>query len=483
MDDKRIKYRFRGETFILEDQVTTAIGIVLAAKNVVSAAVSSSAEASLAWAGVCLILPLLTNPSTAKAANEVGLAYVTGRIRYYTALEPKLFPESIPGNQVLTCSPLSELERQVATLYQSVLRFQIKSVLRFHRNGLKNWSRDVIQYDDWKGMLDQIKDLENKVHQGLTEISALSQSEELTQLNEVTKKVEGRIMQLLFVQRENIKVAEENRDINAQILRHQIEADKARLTKDELDRLQLFHITDYQRYKDRVEDRLEGTCEWFLSHENYKEWLEHDSNLLLVSADPGCGKSVLSKFLIDYQLPRSATICYFFFKDQDQNTLKQVICSLIHQLLINSPAQLRTLDRVTSNTIEMPSDLESIFKQLLLGAEDKELIIVLDALDECTEGGLEDLVHLLKSDHLHQIRNVKFLLTARPYYRITSRFEGFLEEFPNIRIPGEHEDQSQKISKEINSVINYRVAKLNLKNPFKNHLQQRLLEIQHRTYL
>ncbi|KAB2580446.1 hypothetical protein DBV05_g845 [Lasiodiplodia theobromae] len=477
MDDKRIKYRFRGETFILEDQVTTAIDIVLAAKNVVSAAVSSSAEASLAWAGVCLILPLLTNPSTAKAANEVGLTYVTGRVRYYTALEPKLFPESIPGNQVLACTPLSELERQVVTLYQNVLRFQIKSVLRFHRNGLKNWSRDVIQYDDWKGMLDQVKDWENKVHQGLTEISALSQSEELTQLNEVTKEVEGRIMQLLSIQREHIKVAEENRDINAQILKRQIEADKAHLTSDELDRLQLFHITDYQRYKDRVEDRLEGTCEWFLSHENYKEWLKHDSNLLLVSADPGCGKSVLSKFLIDHQLPRSATICYFFFKDQDQNTLKQVICSLIHQLLFNSPAQLHDLRSVSSNTIEMPSRLKGIFKQLLIGTEDKEVVIVLDALDECSQDGLEELVYLLKTHRLHQISNVKFLLTARPYYRITSKFQEFLDEFPRIRIPGQHEDQSQKISKGINLVINYRVAKLDLKNPFKDYLQQRLLEI------
>ncbi|KAF9632472.1 ankyrin repeat protein [Lasiodiplodia theobromae] len=484
IDDKRIKYRFRGETFVLEDQVTTAIDIVLAAKNVVSAAVSSSAEASLAWAGVCLILPLLTNPSTAKEANEIGLAYVTGRIRYYTALEPKLFPRSMSDSQMVTGTPLYELEVQVIALYQNVLRFQIKSVLRFHQNGLKNWSRDVIQYDDWKGMLDQVKDSENTVYRGLTAISTLAQSEELVQLNEVTKKVEGRILQLLSVQKENIKVAEENRKINAEILRRQIEADKARLSKDELNRLQLFHITDYQRYKDRVEDRLEGTCEWFLGHENYEEWLKHDSNLLLVSADPGCGKSVLSKFLIDHQLPRSATICYFFFKDQDQNTFKQALCSLIHQLLCNSPAQLRTLDRVTSNTIEMPSDLESIFKQLLIEkTEYKEMFFVLDALDECSEDGVEELVDLLKAHRLHQINNVKFLLTARPYYCITSKFRELQEEFPKIRIPGEHEDQSQKISKEINLVINYRVAKLDLKNPFKDYLKQRLLEIQHRTYL
>ena len=84
---------------------------------------------------------------------------------------------------------------------------------------------------------------------------------------------------------------------------------------------QVFRITkgekddSYEWYKNRVEDRVEGTCEWFLTHENFQSWLKQDAGPLLVSADPGCGKSVLAKYLIDYGLPRAATICYFFFKD------------------------------------------------------------------------------------------------------------------------------------------------------------------------
>lgn len=72
----------------------------------------------------------------------------------------------------------------------------------------------------------------------------------------------------------------------------------------------------YEWYKDRVEDRVEGTCQWFLSQAKYRSWLDQKCGILMVSADPGCGKSVLARHLVDQGLPRDKTICYFFFKDQ-----------------------------------------------------------------------------------------------------------------------------------------------------------------------
>ena len=53
----------------------------------------ASPEASLVWAGVCAVLPLLTNAILAKEANETGFTYVTSRMRYYVAIESLLLPE------------------------------------------------------------------------------------------------------------------------------------------------------------------------------------------------------------------------------------------------------------------------------------------------------------------------------------------------------------------------------------------------------
>jgi hypothetical protein len=74
----------------VKDQIAQAAKMILWAKNLIGEAVKACPEASIAWAGVCIILPLLTNPSTADEANRDGFTYVTTRMRYYAALEPLL---------------------------------------------------------------------------------------------------------------------------------------------------------------------------------------------------------------------------------------------------------------------------------------------------------------------------------------------------------------------------------------------------------
>jgi len=72
------------------------------------------------------------------------------------------------------------------------------------------------------------------------------------------------------------------------------------LTKDEIDCMQTFSDTDYEGHKGSVEEPEQNTCMWFLEHQRYRAWLASDaSDFLYISADPGWGKSVLSKSLID----------------------------------------------------------------------------------------------------------------------------------------------------------------------------------------
>lgn len=79
----------------------------------------------------------------------------------------------------------------------------------------------------------------------------------------------------------------------------------------------LFKTSAYRDYKDINPLRVDGTCQWALQHPRFINWQRNEhSNLLWISADPGCGKSVLSRSLVDQDLQSyRATICYFFFKD------------------------------------------------------------------------------------------------------------------------------------------------------------------------
>ncbi|PNP53200.1 hypothetical protein THARTR1_06410 [Trichoderma harzianum] len=126
------------------------------------------------------------------------------------------------------------------------------------------------------------------------------------------------------IAREHRDVAKEHRDIVMVDIQAQ---EEERRRQEEENCHQLFRLTrkdrdvTYEWYKDRVEKRVENTCLWFLQHERFQTWLKQESGPLLVSADPGCGKSVLARHLVDEVLPRpGTTVCYFFFKDQDQNT-------------------------------------------------------------------------------------------------------------------------------------------------------------------
>lgn len=99
---------------------------------------------------------------------------------------------------------------------------------------------------------------------------------------------------------------------------------------------QAFKTSIYEEYKNINSNPVPGTCLWVQNHPRFKAWQQsthHD--LLWISADPGCGKSVLSKSLVDIgcQHADQTTVCYFFFKDNEQqNKLATALCALLHQL-------------------------------------------------------------------------------------------------------------------------------------------------------
>jgi ankyrin repeat protein len=246
----------------------------------------------------------------------------------------------------------------------------------------------------------------------------------------------------------------------------------------------------YEWYKDRIEERVPGTCLWFLEHEDYQKWLKQKYGPLLVTADPGCGKSVLAKYLIDEGLPRSETICYFFFKDQDQNTVRQALCAVLHQLFSHKPSLIKyAINQFSKDGHGLANSTESLWKVLESATSDPEagsITIVFDALDECAEHEFPNLLRnmntqLTGTQHIQ----LKYVLTCRPYEQIMSRFRGLFTAFPNIHIPGE--ENSEIISQEVNCVITHRVNRLSEKHQLtdniKSHLEERLRSTSNRTYL
>ncbi|RAK88850.1 ankyrin, partial [Aspergillus costaricaensis CBS 115574] len=261
---------------------------------------------------------------------------------------------------------------------------------------------------------------------------------------------------------------------------------------------QLYTCT-YLDAKDRNPQRVEGTCQWFTNHQLFQNWREnHGPGLLWVSADPGCGKSVLARYLLDEVLLSSKTsvVCYFFFKEDFENrkSLVDALCCILHQIFEQRPRLLsdRLRSRFESETGHIYQSVWSLWSILCDLAGELpagQVICVLDAVDECGCDGQSQLAECLTN--LYQgttaSSKMKFLVTSRPYSAIQRRFQSLENNFPAVHLRGEDNDEVQKIAGEINMVIEHRIEelaeRLQLLADERNLLLSELTSVQNRTYL
>lgn len=267
----------------------------------------------------------------------------------------------------------------------------------------------------------------------------------------------------------------------------------------QLDCLRALRSSEYEQFKYRNPDRLDGTCEWVLKHDYYQRWQDgRSSGLLWVSADPGCGKSVLAKSLIDREIQptNSRVTCYFFFKDDNEKQKHAFIAlsALLHQLFSQVPLLIQHAIRdYEADGHKLQESFHKLWGILLKAASDPragEVICILDALDECVEADRYQLMDAIKTLYSrptpeHYASRLKFLVTSRPYYDIERRFNTLFKSFPTIRLHGEAE--SEQISQEINLVARSRVSdlgrELDLTKSEQVMLEKELLSMKHRTYL
>ncbi|ETS87313.1 hypothetical protein PFICI_01141 [Pestalotiopsis fici W106-1] len=263
--------------------------------------------------------------------------------------------------------------------------------------------------------------------------------------------------------------------------------------------LQKLYVCPYQERKDRNPPRVESTCKWFTDHSLFQKWqMSSTAQLLWVSADPGCGKSVLAKYLIDDVLASTIlrTTCFFFFKDdyEDQRSSTTAMCSLLHQIFHHHPIAFSTevLEKFKekgSALLQSFSDLWDILISATSGHK-REFIFIFDALDECETSGQIQLINAISEFSSRATTRspvLKFLLLSRPYIDIARRFLHLNHDLPTIHLAGENEEEATQISHEIDMVIRSRVAvmgrTLGLDQEKQAVLVGELVRVPNRTYL
>ncbi|KAK5092372.1 hypothetical protein LTR70_003941 [Exophiala xenobiotica] len=277
---------------------------------------------------------------------------------------------------------------------------------------------------------------------------------------------------------------------------HQGDNYGARSFSREHECLQAFKSCNYDAFKDVNPPRAPNTCRWVLDHPQYQNWLQSEGDdLLWISADPGCGKSVLSKALVD-DIPRpvQVTICHFFFKDNElQSSLATALCAILHQLFSHEPHLIQfALPGWEHNGGKLAQESSALWSVFLkaAGSAIRPVICVLDALDECVQADRSQLIRMLCDFHKEASSGshkagLKFLATSRPYDDVRRWFTDTIVSCPTIWLRGDEEND--KINEEINVVIDSQVRKLaaeyRLEDELQERLQSSLKNMGHRTYL
>ena len=201
-----------------------------------------------------------------------------------------------------------------------------------------------------------------------------------------------------------------------------------------------------------------GTCMWILDRPEFNTWRDQGpenvfTRLLWLTGVPGAGKTVLSSFVINNLSAASSEmtsppILHFFFKltDNDKNSVLAVTRSLLYQLYSLFPATLSTeIIALRDNSGKERALSEQGLWDLFVKhtKELTNLIIILDALDECN--GVDVLLRRLSS--LLPCCRTRIFLASRKEENIALALAGY----PQIVIS--HEDVEADIRSYVTAEI------------------------------
>ncbi|PNS21652.1 hypothetical protein CAC42_1506 [Sphaceloma murrayae] len=172
-----------------------------------------------------------------------------------------------------------------------------------------------------------------------------------------------------------------------------------------------------------------GTCEWLFDRPDYQHFLTSPgSALLLVTAEPGLGKTVLARSIIDREQANESrvTTCHFSFskRDDEKDQLSTALKAVLHQLSSSLPniVSLFVANKQRQHD-DASGDAALLWRTLCSANENAQqpMLLVLDGLDECDIEGQKLLWRLMHKLQRERRSKLKILVTQRPGAELDDR--------------------------------------------------------------
>ena len=384
-------------------------------------------------------------------------------------------------------------------LYERILLFEAKAACHCNHNIAYQTFRSLFKGDSsWKDGIKAIQQAETTCTSLLPILDQETQAKSSSSLLDITREQNKLIELSISESQEQLQAVVEELKQSRLGQKHAREAEEQRQC------LAALRTTDYVAPKKLLPKRAAGTCEWFLQHPQYHEWLKADAPAFLwTTADPGCGKSVLAKCLVDdfIQITGNAShVCYFFFRaGTEWESTTAALCAMLHQLFCQDEGLLRKhgLPQYRQNGSKIADLFEPLWEMFVSVCQDKDrdgILCIIDALDECDASHkalfISRLAEMIADDE--QKVKAKFLITSRPdKHLLNAVFTIFgSQPFNLIQVKGENDHETSILGEEINVVIEQNVERfhrtrkaLSINDTVHEDLRKRIFEFKNRTYL
>ena len=185
-----------------------------------------------------------------------------------------------------------------------------------------------------------------------------------------------------------------------------------------------------------------GTRQWFF--DQLSRWFndKQQSRVMILTAGPGVGKSVLAAKVCEmYEKREKLAACHFCdFKNPDYSNPQRIVRSLFNQMCHNIKGFRDKLPEILQYEHSCPDLLSDAFRVLLndpLHALDRSepVLIVIDALDESKTDIKNEFLELISGKFPELPPWVKILITSRPELQVRN----YLKHFNPVEIrPDDH---------------------------------------------
>jgi hypothetical protein len=183
------------------------------------------------------------------------------------------------------------------------------------------------------------------------------------------------------------------------------------------------------------------TCRWLLNNAQYRDWFDttklcEHHGFLWIKGKAGTGKSTLMKFAWANarKTMKSHIVLSFFFNARGENIEKSTIGtyrSVLLQLLERLPSLQSVFDSLGLSTSTFSTDyqwniepLKTLLEQAIRGLGKTSVVCFIDALDECEEEQVRDMIQFF--EHLGDLAmtnkiSFRVCFSSRHYPHITIR--------------------------------------------------------------